>query len=107
MEAMSGLTCYVVAAYSHLSHRLLNAWLVFEKRGVTSVSNVFDHASISDRFDLSERIVLCHADCMELLRQVPDEAIQLVVTSPPYNIGKEYEKKVKPRGVSRAAGGGH
>lgn len=38
---------------------------------MTSVSHVFDHASISDRFDLSERIVLCHTDCMELLRQVP------------------------------------
>jgi len=61
---------------------------------VTSVSNVFDRASISDRFDLSERIVLCHADCMELLKQVPDEAMQLIVTSPPYNIGKEYEKRL-------------
>ena len=32
---------------------------------------------------------------MELLKKVPDESIQLIITSPPYNIGKEYEKKLK------------
>jgi hypothetical protein len=31
---------------------------------------------------------------MDLLRSVPEGAVQLVVTSPPYNIGKDYEKKV-------------
>ena len=29
-------------------------------------------------------------DCRELLKKVPDESIHLVVTSPPYNIGKPY-----------------
>jgi adenine-specific DNA-methyltransferase len=29
-----------------------------------------------------------------LLAQVPDEALQLVVTSPPYNLGKEYERRL-------------
>ncbi len=32
MRAMSGLTCYIVVAYSQLSHRSVNAWLVFEER---------------------------------------------------------------------------
>ena len=32
---------------------------------------------------------------MDLLKKIPDESIQLVVTSPPYNLGKEYEKKLK------------
>jgi len=32
-------------------------------------------------------------DCMDLLRELPDQSMQLLVTSPPYNIGKEYEKK--------------
>ena len=31
-------------------------------------------------------------DRLDLLGQIPDGAAQLVVTSPPYNIGKEYEK---------------
>lgn len=32
---------------------------------------------------------------MDLLREIPDELLQLIVTSPPYNLGKEYEKKLK------------
>ncbi len=32
-------------------------------------------------------------DCLEMLRAVPDGSIQLIVTSPPYNIGKPYEQK--------------
>lgn len=30
-------------------------------------------------------------DCLEYLRKVPDLSIPLTVTSPPYNIGKDYE----------------
>lgn len=29
-------------------------------------------------------------DCRELLKEIPDESVRLVVTSPPYNIGKPY-----------------
>lgn len=32
-------------------------------------------------------------DCMELLAEMPDESVDLVVSSPPYNLGKEYESK--------------
>lgn len=31
-------------------------------------------------------------DCRQLLKEVPDESVRLVVTSPPYNIGKPYGK---------------
>ncbi|MBM3241208.1 site-specific DNA-methyltransferase [Candidatus Poribacteria bacterium] len=31
-------------------------------------------------------------DCLRALRKLPDELVWLTVTSPPYNIGKEYEK---------------
>ncbi len=30
---------------------------------------------------------------MDLLIQLPDEFFKLIVTSPPYNIGKKYEKR--------------
>ena len=33
-----------------------------------------------------------HLDCLEALAHIPDKSINLTVTSPPYNIGKEYEK---------------
>jgi adenine-specific DNA-methyltransferase len=49
---------------------------------------------IADKFALSETIVVYPGDCLDLLKSIPDESIQLVVTSPPYNIGKEYEKKL-------------
>lgn len=49
---------------------------------------------ISDVFTASERAVVFHGDCLDMLRNIPDETIQLVVTSPPYNIGKEYEKRL-------------
>ncbi len=32
---------------------------------------------------------------MQVLREIPDDSIQLIVTSPPYNLGKEYERKLK------------
>lgn len=31
--------------------------------------------------------------CLKFLRSIPDNAAQLVITSPPYNIGKSYEPK--------------
>ncbi len=31
-------------------------------------------------------------DCVEAMSRLPDECLELTVTSPPYNIGKEYEK---------------
>ena len=32
-------------------------------------------------------------DCLDFLRAIPEGEAQLVVTSPPYNIGKEYERR--------------
>jgi adenine-specific DNA-methyltransferase len=49
---------------------------------------------IVDAFDASESVVVYPGDCLELLRSIPDESMQLVVTSPPYNIGKEYEERL-------------
>lgn len=49
----------------------------------------------TDTFAIDERLVLHSGDCLELLAEIPDGAIQLVVTSPPYNLGKEYEKRLK------------
>lgn len=38
-------------------------------------------------------VVLFHGDRLDLMRRLPDKSVKLVVTSPPYNIGKEYEKR--------------
>ncbi len=47
------------------------------------------------RFDPDADAVLYNGDCLRLLAKVPDRSIQLVVTSPPYNIGKRYERRQK------------
>ncbi len=50
--------------------------------------------TISEEFSPSESIVVYPGDCLALLKTIPDESLQLIVTSPPYNIGKEYEKRL-------------
>ncbi|MFH1761757.1 MAG: site-specific DNA-methyltransferase [bacterium] len=47
---------------------------------------------ITNNFNLNKPVCLYYGDCLGLLKQIPDKLIQLIVTSPPYNIGKEYEK---------------
>ncbi|MFO7957965.1 MAG: site-specific DNA-methyltransferase [Candidatus Brocadiia bacterium] len=47
---------------------------------------------LSRTYDPDSEVVFYHGDVRSLLPDIPDESVQLVVTSPPYNIGKEYEK---------------
>jgi adenine-specific DNA-methyltransferase len=56
---------------------------------------MLDKRHISDEFRKSEQIVVYHGECLRLLSTIPEGTLQLIVTSPPYNIGKEYEKKLK------------
>ena len=48
---------------------------------------MFDSLKIHSHFSSKEKAVVFRGDCMDLFREIPDESIQLVVTSPPYNIG--------------------
>lgn len=54
-----------------------------------------ERVEISEKFDPQKKFVLYQGDCLKLLKGIPDESLQLIVTSPPYNIGKEYERKLK------------
>jgi adenine-specific DNA-methyltransferase len=63
--------------------------MALENKGFLSRNQV-----IADEFASSASIVVYPGDCLDLLKTIPDETLQLVVTSPPYNIGKEYEKKL-------------
>jgi adenine-specific DNA-methyltransferase len=54
-----------------------------------------ERIKVSNQFSPSENIVVYHGACLKLLKEIPDNFIQLIVTSPPYNIGKQYEKKLK------------
>ena len=50
--------------------------------------------AISNRFDIENRATIYNGSCRSLLKTIPDESVDLVVTSPPYNLGKEYERKL-------------
>jgi len=47
---------------------------------------------VSCRYDPGSDVVFYEGDVRDLLPQIPDQSVQLIVSSPPYNIGKEYEK---------------
>jgi DNA modification methylase len=55
---------------------------------------MFNEFNIAPRFKPTAQAVVFEGDCREMLRQVPAGTIQLVVTSPPYNLGKEYERRL-------------
>ncbi len=50
--------------------------------------------SICDSYSRDVRATAFCGDRLDLLRQIPNGEVQLIVTSPPYNIGKEYEIKL-------------
>jgi adenine-specific DNA-methyltransferase len=50
--------------------------------------------SIASSFDPNAEIVLFHGDVVEFVAQIPDRTVGLIITSPPYNLGKQYENRV-------------
>jgi adenine-specific DNA-methyltransferase len=48
---------------------------------------------IADHYTDDADVVLYDGDCLDLLNEIPEGTAQLIVTSPPYNIGKAYERK--------------
>ncbi|MCL2856324.1 MAG: site-specific DNA-methyltransferase [Oscillospiraceae bacterium] len=47
-----------------------------------------------NRYLVDANIVLECNDSVQFTRKIPDETVQLIITSPPYNIGKAYETQV-------------
>ncbi len=44
-------------------------------------------------FSENAQIVVNTGEALKFLKTIPNEAFKLIITSPPYNIGKEYEKR--------------
>ena len=53
-----------------------------------------DDFKISNTFNEDNTATLYNGDCLDFLKTIPDGSFQLIITSPPYNLGKEYEKKM-------------
>jgi site-specific DNA-methyltransferase (adenine-specific) len=45
-------------------------------------------------FQEEDKVILYHGDVVEVLKHFPEGFVDLVITSPPYNVGKEYGDKV-------------
>ncbi len=48
---------------------------------------------IARYFDPAADLVLFQGEVNDLLSTIPDETVRLIITSPPYNLGKEYEDR--------------
>ncbi len=48
---------------------------------------------IETSYNTEAQIVVFHGDVINFLEQIPNNSVSLIVTSPPYNIGKQYEKR--------------
>ena len=51
-------------------------------------------ARVRARFAAKNDITIFYGDCITLLKKIPDQSAQLILTSPPYNVGKLYEEKL-------------
>jgi adenine-specific DNA-methyltransferase len=57
------------------------------------LQKVLDVIEIPSEYSPKAKVSLYCGDCKDFLPTIPPESAQLIVTSPPYNIGKKYEKK--------------
>lgn len=53
-----------------------------------------DKVRVASVFEPTADFILLEGDCLDLLPNVPDGFVKLVVTSPPYNLGKPYETRL-------------
>ena len=65
-----------------------------EKGTAEGAEIVMKSTQIFSEYHEDADIVLYEGDTMNFLSTVPDNTFQLIVTSPPYNLGKPYESKL-------------
>ena len=49
---------------------------------------------IESRYASSADLILFHGDVSEFIATLPDNSVSLIIASPPYNLGKDYEDRV-------------
>jgi site-specific DNA-methyltransferase (adenine-specific)/adenine-specific DNA-methyltransferase len=50
--------------------------------------------SLATSYNLETEIILHHGDSKDFIQTIPDNSVSLIITSPPYNLGKAYENKI-------------
>jgi adenine-specific DNA-methyltransferase len=51
--------------------------------------------TVETSYNPEARIIVFHGDVIDFVRQIPNNSVHLIVTSPPYNLGKEYEERLE------------
>ncbi|MGD0590818.1 MAG: site-specific DNA-methyltransferase [Bacteroidota bacterium] len=59
----------------------------------TNTLPIFKGPEVQNDFDSNAQIVLHCGDTLDFLETIPNDTAKLIITSPPYNLGKEYENK--------------
>ena len=59
----------------------------------TNTLPIFKGPEVQNDFDSLAQIVLHCGDTLDFLETIPNDTAKLIITSPPYNLGKEYENK--------------
>jgi adenine-specific DNA-methyltransferase len=54
----------------------------------------FFNLPIENHYNENADLVLYNGDVSEFVATIPDNTVSLVITSPPYNLGKDYEKRI-------------
>nr|O52692.1 RecName: Full=Type II methyltransferase M.ScaI; Short=M.ScaI; AltName: Full=Modification methylase ScaI; AltName: Full=N-4 cytosine-specific methyltransferase ScaI [Streptomyces caespitosus]AAC97178.1 ScaI methyltransferase [Streptomyces caespitosus] len=79
---------YVIQSSAALWNRLST----FSQRGKALDTRLADiKKALGKPYYETSDVLLYHGDSLELLKSMPQQIFDLTVTSPPYNIGKEYE----------------
>lgn len=52
-------------------------------------------STIQNFFQKNHALVLHHGDTCSFLKSIPTESVKLIISSPPYNLGKQYETRVE------------
>jgi DNA modification methylase len=50
-------------------------------------------SKIASKYSDIAAAVINNGSCYDFVKTIPDNSVNLIVTSPPYNLGKEYEKR--------------
>ncbi len=58
---------------------------------------LFTPPDVHSDFDPSNTAVLHTGDALSFLQSLPDGLATLIISSPPYNLGKEYERRQNVR----------
>ncbi len=61
---------------------------------MVEANGTFWKPDVASEFDPNAEAVIAPGDCLQTLRGLPEGFAKLIITSPPYNIGKAYEKAI-------------